>query len=300
MATSYRMMNDPDVLTQCIDLDLEFETPACSQPFQPIRMDSQLEREPGVCFCILADSAESSLAKPVTNDMPDSQEVENPVTADLAPEFEAVAEKDLGERTPKRLKRSNAFLEDSYDAKAAHYDGVKHFNVLALKPTLNIDTVATPQKGEQASGSNEIPGPSAEAPSAMSGGVPGEDPGAVNTGEVPGEDPGAGTEPNTGDDEEAQKKKERKAEMKRISSNKWHEKWISKGVPRAPKDESQSQSEPSSRPANMRDACAQFVSKWINESGMQPSNDRRKKAYEAWMSSDERSKLLAGKSNVQG
>lgn len=69
MATSYRMMNDPDVLTQCIDLDLEFETPACSQPFQPIRMDSQLEREPGVCFCILADSAESSLAKPVTNDM---------------------------------------------------------------------------------------------------------------------------------------------------------------------------------------------------------------------------------------
>ena len=30
MATSYRMMNDPDVLTQCIDLDLEFETPACS------------------------------------------------------------------------------------------------------------------------------------------------------------------------------------------------------------------------------------------------------------------------------
>ena len=68
MATSYQMMNDPDVLTQCIDIDLEFETPACSQPFQPIRMDSQLEREPGECFCILADSAGSSLAKPVTND----------------------------------------------------------------------------------------------------------------------------------------------------------------------------------------------------------------------------------------
>lgn len=201
-----------------------------------------------------------------------------------------MAETGSEERTPKRLKRSNAFLEDSYDAKAAHYDGVKHFNVL---PPVHIGTVATPQHRQQATGSNEVPGSlSTEAPTAMSGGIPGENPGAVK-GEEKSKEPES---ENTDDPEE--KKKARQAELKRISSNKWHEKWISKGVPRVPKDDSQN--EANGRPANMRDACAQYVSKWINESGLPPSNERRKKAYEAWMSSDERSKLLAGKANVQG
>lgn len=383
-------MNDPDVLTQCIDLDLEFETPACSQPFQPIRMDSQLDRKPGVGFCILADSAGSSLAKPVTNETffgtlyifgtvgirtqmfsiilggtfkplwtlshypplpavlclrlpldsvkdvskkqlglnnknqftvgksiltqpisgltlhkpssnvspcwlrPDSQEDEEAVKASLVAEFEAAAaDQDVGERTPKRLKRSNAFLEDSYDAKVAHYDGVKHFNVLTLKTPLEVDTVDTDidTVGTPKSGSNEIPSGTMEEPSVVSEGVPGGNPGVEKA-----EDESKKPEPNNMDDDEEAKKKDRQAEMKRRSSNLWHEKWISKGVPRVPKDDSKR----SDQPVNMRDACAQFVAKWISESGMQPSNERRKKAYEAWMSSDERAKLLAGKSNVQG
>lgn len=185
------------------------------------------------------------------------------------------------------MKRSNAFLEDSYDAKAAYYDGVKHFNVL---PPVRIDTVDTPKDG-QPSGSNENTSPATEA---MPEGIPEEKPGVVSKQEK-------SKEPESKDVDAEAKKKERQAEMKRISSNKWHEKWISKGVPRVPKDPNDdSRNETNDRPANMRDACAQFVAKWISECGLPPSNERRKKAYEAWMSSDERSKLLAGKSNVQG
>lgn len=64
MAAS-RMMNDPNILTQCIDLDLEFETAVDTQPFRPIRMDSQIDREPSVTFCLLGESVASTLAKPV-------------------------------------------------------------------------------------------------------------------------------------------------------------------------------------------------------------------------------------------
>ena len=59
------MMNDPDILTQCIDLDLEFETAGDTQEFRPIRMDSQIEREPSSTFCLLGESVATSLAKPV-------------------------------------------------------------------------------------------------------------------------------------------------------------------------------------------------------------------------------------------
>ena len=58
------MMNDPGILTQCIDLDLEFET-ADTQEFRPIRMDSQIEWEPSSTFCLLGESVATSLAKPV-------------------------------------------------------------------------------------------------------------------------------------------------------------------------------------------------------------------------------------------
>ena len=67
MAAS-RMMNDPNILTQCIDLDLEFETAVDTQPFRPIRMDSQIDREPSMTFCLLGESVAPTLARPVATD----------------------------------------------------------------------------------------------------------------------------------------------------------------------------------------------------------------------------------------
>ena len=61
-----RMMSDPMVLTQCLDIDLEFDNPASSQPFRPITMaDSQADRDSSETFCLLRKSASSVLAHPV-------------------------------------------------------------------------------------------------------------------------------------------------------------------------------------------------------------------------------------------
>ena len=59
------MMSDPMVLTQCLDIDLEFDTPASSQPFRPITVDAEDGRESSETFCLLRKSATSALAHPV-------------------------------------------------------------------------------------------------------------------------------------------------------------------------------------------------------------------------------------------
>ena len=78
----------------------------------------------------------------------------------------------------------------------------------------------------------------------------------------------------------------------RENSRAWHEKWISKGVPRPEAAQDQA-------PANMRDACLKFVSAWVAASDMPRSNARRVAAYEAWMRSEERAALLAGRAGAQ-
>ena len=59
------MMSDPMVLTQCLDLDLEFDTPSSSQPFRPITVDVEDDRSASQTFCFLRKSATPALAHPV-------------------------------------------------------------------------------------------------------------------------------------------------------------------------------------------------------------------------------------------
>lgn len=116
-----------------------------------------------------------------------------------------------------------------------------------------------------------------------------------------------------------------KSEKKRRSSRAWHAKWVKKGVPRtsnheAPGDANNDPEPSASQPdaasvepspevppaatgpvviTNMREACAKFVKDWIAKSDLPPSNDRVLKARKAWMESDERAALIAGRQNVQ-
>ena len=56
-------MLNPDIHSQVLDLDMEYETPSCVS-FQPIH--SQIIRRPSSGhFCLLGKSAESLLAPPV-------------------------------------------------------------------------------------------------------------------------------------------------------------------------------------------------------------------------------------------
>lgn len=114
-------------------------------------------------------------------------------------------------------------------------------------------------------------------------------------------------------------------EKKRATSRAWHAKWVSKGVPRpAPAVAGQVQdagpapvagqdggpvpvagpgpdgAAAVNRPLNMRDHCARFVRRWLSESNLPPSNERRLLAYKAWMESAERAALMAGQAGVQG
>lgn len=98
-------------------------------------------------------------------------------------------------------------------------------------------------------------------------------------------------------DEETRKlqEEERKKVLKRKNSREWHAKYVSKRVFR---EQATPQQKPDTN-KNMHTACVAFVSRWIQESGMAPSNERRASAYKAWMASEERAALLASKSGVQ-
>ena len=88
----------------------------------------------------------------------------------------------------------------------------------------------------------------------------------------------------------------------RKNSTKWHQKWISKGVPRTqePKRGAKSKASASTdRPQNLVQAKDSFISQWIKDSNLPPSNDRRTLAIKAWMESPLRANLLAGRAGVQ-
>lgn len=101
------------------------------------------------------------------------------------------------------------------------------------------------------------------------------------------------------------------SEKARENSRKWHQKWISKGVPRVSASTSTptpsaatAAAAPSNPPlsdggVSLAKVKDQFISKWIKESNMAPSNERRAAAIKAWMASQERANFLAGREGVQ-
>ena len=216
----------------------------------------------------------------------------------------------------KTLTRSNAFLVESpytptkfWDETVAQYKGVKHFGV--LPPT----HVATPQGGHSGLSSQVLGDDSQVHGGVAAAHVPSPQPVIPapevshddgNDGNPPdGEEPAPNDEDHDDDDEEA--KKERKSK----SSREWHAKWIRKGVPRVAPAEPEPAPPIADHahegheipelppPANMREACQRFVSRWIIESGLPASNERRRAAYTAWNNSEERRALMAGRANVQ-
>ena len=110
-----------------------------------------------------------------------------------------------------------------------------------------------------------------------------------------------------------------KSEKKRRNSRAWHAKWVKKGVLRS--DPNAAEAAPStteeapepvqadvpppvendgrSTSSNMREACAKFVKEWIEKSNLPPSQERVLKARQAWMNSEDRSAMLAGRKKVQ-
>eukprot|EP00435_Cladocopium_sp_Y103_P017325 s3816_g4.t1 len=86
-------------------------------------------------------------------------------------------------------------------------------------------------------------------------------------------------------------------EKHRSNSNNWHKKWVSKGVPRPQKSEEASSS--TDRPQNLAKAKDSFISQWIKDSNLPPSNERRKLACKAWMESQVRADLMAGRAGIQ-
>ena len=97
---------------------------------------------------------------------------------------------------------------------------------------------------------------------------------------------------------EAGKRLEEKKAIHRENSAAWHKQLIKKGVPRNSVD-GDNTSEPSQPIQSLSQARDQFVAKWIQDSNMPKSMERRTAAYEAWMSSETRANILAGRSGVQ-
>lgn len=94
----------------------------------------------------------------------------------------------------------------------------------------------------------------------------------------------------------------------RASSAAWHAKWISKGVPKVPKVGTETKKVKKDKPVenpeitpvtSLQSARDQFITKWISKSDMPPSNERRKAAIAAWMSSDLRASIIAGREGTQ-
>ena len=103
---------------------------------------------------------------------------------------------------------------------------------------------------------------------------------------------------------------EEQKQQKRFNSQIWHTKWVSKGVPKIPKNptptdagapgaRSSSSSSPTDLTGSLSAARDQFIKSWIEGSGLPKSNDRRKRALEAWMASSRRAELMAARSGTQ-
>ena len=98
----------------------------------------------------------------------------------------------------------------------------------------------------------------------------------------------------------------------RKNSAAWHAKWISKGVPRVPKNNNNEApvapapvepvapvNEASGPIVSLAKARDKFITQWISECGMPPSNERRRAACAAWMASPLRAQLMAARTGTQ-
>lgn len=100
------------------------------------------------------------------------------------------------------------------------------------------------------------------------------------------------TEPNI------KKKTYKTSENQRKNSREWHKKWLSKGVPREEKS-SEGASGSSSEAPSLAKTKDQFISNWLFTCGLPPSNERRKKAIQAWLESPIRANIMAGRQGIQ-
>ena len=100
------------------------------------------------------------------------------------------------------------------------------------------------------------------------------------------------TEPNI------KKKIYKTSETQRKNSREWHKKWLSKGVPREEKS-SEGASGSSSEAPSLAKTKDQFISNWLLTCGLPPSNERRKKAIQAWLESPIRANIMAGRQGIQ-
>ena len=111
--------------------------------------------------------------------------------------------------------------------------------------------------------------------------------------------PGEGHEaPRQGHPVVAMSEEERKRNIHRENSRAWHEKWVRKGVPRQNAGQPLPEPMPAG-PMNMRDHANRFITEWVQNSEMPPSVERRRAACAAWMVSEERANLIAGRAGVQ-
>ena len=95
---------------------------------------------------------------------------------------------------------------------------------------------------------------------------------------------------------------QRKRELHRESSRKWHEKYVKKGVLRTPPAENSAPAEEasSSKPlSSLQKARDEFISSWIERSDMPKSKERFQAACKAWMDSSIRADIIAGRAGVQ-
>ena len=266
----------------------------------------------------------------------DADSLDKGVTDNLLGQFDEVAdsEKRLERSNAFILVGSPYTPTKFWDEDVEHYTGVKHFGVLPPTHVATPQAGALPSSSQSQGGGSQLDGGVAAVGDQVAS--PANDLGenggpvtpVVEIRDTPplgpvanppappmvnqdgnddrGNQPDGEGEPapNGGDDEEIRKEKKRK------QSREWHAKWVKKGVPRVAPSEPEPvpaagdhgdacESPELPPPANMREACQRFVTRWINESGLPPSNERRRAAYTAWNNSEERSALMAGRANVQ-
>ena len=242
--------------------------------------------------------------------------MDDSLARDLLDKFDKFQNEDDSFVTPepalKRLKRSDAFVVESddsekkrrdaeYDELMNHYNGQKYIGTIGHNysdtQSTELDSEAPSSSGKSGATSREnemIPEPELSAPVVTKP----EEPEEPDTPEMPESvlpDPPANSKgPMT-----QEEKKQQQLEQKRANSRAWHQKWVSKGVPKDPKDSTPASSEPTTQNKSMREHCQEFVSEWIKNSGMEASNERRVAAYKAWMESERRANLMAGRAGVQ-
>lgn len=256
------------------------------------------------------------------------------VRANLLKRFDALSPQ---EPEPKKIKRADAFLVESdsqlaaqysFDLKEAmkQYEGNKHFGMYGYDtPATVLDGATTEsqdsihqqvdnleppasQLDQQESlepPASQLDQESLEPPAEQElPEPPAEDSNLAEVAEPPAEVPEV-PQASPQDAETEEEKRERQKERNRVNSRAWHAKWVKKGVPKQPEQPVIEEPAPvipdqNDQPVrDMRVACREFIAKWISESDMAPSNERRTAAYRAWMESDERSALMAGRAGVQ-